>query len=121
MLVRISIIGLWAISFIILNYGAKKLADSLPSFTIGIERFLLYLLSMPWLYVLLAFYAVCAILYMVALRFMPLSTVGPVFTILGVIITASLGIIVFGEQMSLAKGIGFGFCLVGIIFILVSS
>jgi multidrug transporter EmrE-like cation transporter len=94
----IGIICLWALSFIILNIGAKKLS-LLISFDNGVMRLLLTLITCHWFYIVVPFYALCAILYLVLLKLMPISVVGPIILCIATLILSFLGAVVFREKV----------------------
>ena len=62
-------------------------------------------------------YAACAVLYVLALRLFPLSVAGPVFMTTGVFASALLGVLYFGEALSVARTIGVLLCLSGIVLL----
>ena len=95
----------WATGFAVLNFGAKKLAASLPALANGGAIGLIKaLLLSPWFPVLIACYIFCALFYMVALRLLPLSIAGPLFLIMGSLVAFIMGVAVFEESVSDMRG-----------------
>ena len=107
------IIAVWTVAFCVVNVMAKVWVGRLPSSEGGVPSVVRAVLLSPWLYGLVALYASCAVLYMMALRLMPLSVAGPVFTMLGAALGFVLGVVVFHEAISPVKTVGIGLCLTG--------
>lgn len=95
---EISLILLWSLSFTFLNIGAKKIS-ALISFDNGTAKLLLNIVSCKWFYVVVPCYALCAVLYLLLLKLMPISIIGPVVLCIATLILSFLGIIVFKEKV----------------------
>ncbi len=102
----------WIASFTTLNIIVKRLSGSLGHLsTIGQLQIML---RSPWLYIACVLYAFCALLYFFLLSRLPLSVAGPMFMVLGVVITAAIGAFGFGEPMGSEKLIGMTVCMIGL-------
>jgi len=120
-MLRFLVPAAWLLSFAALNYTTKRLTILMPPLSEGRGRLALFLLGSPWVYVMVALYVVCAVLYLAGVKIMPLSTAGPLFLIIGVLATTLLAMAFFGESMSLVKGVGIALCLAGAVLILWKS
>ncbi len=114
MLTRLAIYGVWLSSFAAVNVMAKGLAGRLGT-QAGFGGMAKAAFGSSGLYVIIILYGVCAVLYLASLRLMPLSVAGPLYTISGTVMTALLGVALFGEQMSAVKASGIGLCLIGVL------
>ena len=101
----------WLACFASLNVIVKQLSNS--TFKGGLLEGLLAMVGSPVLYLAMALYAACALLYFYSLTRLPLSTAGPVFMVLGVVTTSALGFTVFDEPVGSVKLAGIFICLVG--------
>lgn len=99
-MLRAGIVLAWLAAFCAVNYGAKRLVGSLDMSTGGPWSWIAALLGAPAVYGLGLLYALAALFYFIALRIMPLSVVGPLFLILGMIATSVLGAVIFNEPFS---------------------
>jgi len=72
------------------------------------------LAASPWLYLAVVLYGACALVYLISLRFLPLSTAGPIYMTLGVVASALTGLIYFAEPLSALKIGGVALCVTGI-------
>lgn len=118
---KILFVFIWTVSFVILSGLAKSIAVSL-NFDEGIRIWLFKnILGDCKLYIMVLLYFVCALMFFLLLRVMPLSVAGPLVSILGIVFTAGLGIAVFHEQITAVKICGFILCGLGIICILWSE
>ena len=111
----ISPVAAWLICFTVLNVLVKGLSLTVASGSL-LER-APGLLKSPNLYVAGILYVTCALLYLLALSRLPLSTAGPAFMVLGVVTTAILGAAVFGESLGFLKILGIGVCILGTVLI----
>jgi multidrug transporter EmrE-like cation transporter len=107
------ILSCWTASFVALSYGTKLVVQSLPSLSEGPRAICVFLLHSPWAYVLPWLYASCMVLYLAAMRLMPLSVAGPVVTVLGAVSTFILGAAVFHETVTMPRMTGVALCLAG--------
>jgi multidrug transporter EmrE-like cation transporter len=118
---KILVITIWLTCFGLVNVFAKNLVDRLNPMQSGILNTLQDVLLAPRFYLIFVLYSSCAVLYFIALRIMPLSVAGPVFTILGAMTTSILGVWILGESLSSLKIVGIGLCILGIGLILWQS
>ena len=102
----------WIASFTALNVIVKSLSGSLGHLTAFGQ--MQAMLRSPWLYVAGVLYVCCALLYFFLLGRLPLSVAGPVFMVLGIVITTAIGAFGFGEPIGLQKSLGMAVCLVGL-------
>jgi len=79
------------------------------------------LAASPWAYLAVLLYVACALFYLVALRLLPLSVVGPAYMTLGVFSAALTGILYFSEPVNAAKITGLALCAGGVILLSLSS
>lgn len=112
--VRLAIIACWAASFCALSYGAKILVMRIPPLGNGVSALARHLLLSGWTYLIFMLYGCCAVLYLAALRKMPLSIAGPVFLLLGSVLSLLLGVALLKESLSASQGVGCALCLAGI-------
>lgn len=111
---KLVVIALWAVSFLILNYGSKRLASTII-LDGGASRLAMSVVLSPWSYAVVILYGACAMFYMLLLRVMPLSIAGPVLLSLGIVITTAAGALFFKEDVLQARSvIGIILCLAGI-------
>jgi len=105
----------WLVCFVVLNILMKGLSLTTASDAFGEQAF--SLLRSPIFYVAGVLYVSCALLYLLALNRLPLSTAGPAFMVLGVVTTAILGAGVFGESLGYLKLLGIIICVLGTVLI----
>jgi multidrug transporter EmrE-like cation transporter len=117
-ILRFAVVAIWSVLFAVSYYALKRLMDGMPEFSFS-SKIVGYFLRSRWFYVAGFIYPFSVLLSSCSLRIMPVSTAGPVFFILGTVITILLGIFFFSETVSFIKGMGLGFCLLGVIMILV--
>jgi multidrug transporter EmrE-like cation transporter len=96
------------------NLVAKTVAHQIPSPYPTAREISWILFSSPRFYLMGLLYLSCAALYMVSLRLMALSTVGPLYLSLGAVATFLLGVLFFHESFSYVRLVGVGFCMLGI-------
>ncbi|MEK7447851.1 MAG: hypothetical protein AAB019_00030 [Planctomycetota bacterium] len=121
MTIKILLISLWSISFLLVNVGAKKLANIII-FNKGIIELIKSVIYVPWFYVVIFTYLTCAVLYLMLLKFMPLVAAGPIVLSLGIIILTLTGVVIFKERaFNAAQIIGIIFCLVGILLLQIAA
>lgn len=108
------IVCLWGVCFCILNAISKQFMLNLPVQN-GFISIVKYALTTYYLYSCVALYAVCSLTYLALLRIMPLVFVGPLICILGVVLTTTLGLVLFGETLSALGWVGLALCISGII------
>ncbi|MCP3943763.1 MAG: hypothetical protein GY710_20105 [Desulfobacteraceae bacterium] len=120
MSVRIFVIVFWSACFAGSYYSLKQLMVNMPSF----EPTLLwgsYFLRSVFFYVTVVCYPVMVLLSCISLRLMPVSSAGPIFMILGTIISIILGIFFFSEEIGTLKLAGIIFCGLGIILLIAGT
>ncbi len=116
MTLRILLVCFYMVCFCLLNLTAKSLVKQISISNTEIGLIHIILLS-PKSYLMGILYLLCALLYLVSLRLMPLSTAGPLFLSLGAIATFFIGVLFFQENFTYIRGIGIGLCIVGIVFL----
>lgn len=109
----------WLICFVVLNIIVKDVSRKI--FSGGLIESVFGMISSPLIYVAAVLYLSCAMLYFFSLSRLPLSTVGPVFMILGVVTTTVLGFVLFGEHVTKIKLLGAGVSLVGTLILLFAT
>lgn len=114
LMIKLAIFLGWVVLFAVLSYGAKTLATGLPPASLGVRHMIGFVWTSVWFYVIICLYVGCATLYMGALRIMPLSVAGPLFTVAGSVVALILGIVFFREDFSPAKLMGIMLCVAGI-------
>lgn len=118
--IRALTILLWVLFFTISYYSLKRLMDSLPS-SGGLQNMIHYAFTSIWFYAALFSYPLTAFLVALSLKIMPISSAGPVFLVLGSIISILLGMLFFSENISFLKWTGIFFCALGIILTTISK
>jgi len=119
MIIRFIIPLCWVLGFSILTYSTKSLTDGMPAIVQGWKGIFTYAVQCYWTYIMVSLYPVCALLYLCAVRIMPLSTAGPLFLIMGILVTSLLAIICFGESVTLLKVIGLVCSFIGAVLVAV--
>ena len=111
---RVCVVIAWSCAFCVLNFLTKQYAAKLTTPLSGWRELAGELLVSLSFYLMAFLYGVCAVLYLLALRLMPLSQAGPVFLTAGVLCTVALGTIWFQEAVTPMKLAGVFLCLSGI-------
>ncbi len=101
----------WTLSFSVLNVVVKSLSSSLGGLTATAQ--IEAMLRSPSLYAAGLLYGCCALLYFFLLGRLPLSVAGPMFMVLGIVITTAIGSLVFGESLGPQKTVGMLVCMLG--------
>ncbi len=120
LLIRVGIISVWGVCCAVSYYSMKRLMNEMPKFSFSWEL-LNFFLTNSYFYLALFLYPVTIVLVALAFKFMPVSTAGPAFLILGSIISILLGVCFFSEIISPLKWTGIGCCLLGVILIIISK
>lgn len=114
---KILITIVWSVCFFLVNVGAKKLARVLI-LDKGVAEAVSSAVYYPWTYLVLVLYVMCAALYMLLLRLMPISAAGPLTLSLGIVIVTLTGAIIFREDiLDIWQITGIVFCILGIVFL----
>lgn len=114
---KIVLTALWGICFFVLNVGAKRLAASI-TLEKGLAGSIMAFISSPWAYIVVGLYGVCAIIYMLLLRILPISVAGPVVLSFGIVILTLAGAVIFREEVFRPAQIaGIILCLAGILLL----
>jgi multidrug transporter EmrE-like cation transporter len=118
LIIRVSIVLAWTILFSISQFSTKKFMTELPTLSASKET-LLFAITNKWFYIAGIIFPISVAISCLSYRFMPVSTAGPLFFALGTIISLIVGVACFSEVISCLKGIGIGFCLLGISLIFI--
>lgn len=110
---RVLIISAWAFGFIVLNFLAKKMMSTLPSFADSPLLVARHIFGGTLFYVIVCLYGVCASLYLLGIQVMPLAVVGVTFQIVGLLASVGLGVLIFGERLTFVQIIGVAACVIG--------
>ena len=114
MISRIMVVLSWLVCFALVNAGAKMYMQRIPWPVATTGELLRSVLLTPWPYGLVVLYGMCATLYMISLRLMPLSVAGPMFLVLGALVTFMLGVMLFGESPNMVRFVGVALSIVGV-------
>lgn len=108
-----ALLTIWAVSYAVLSLFSKRLALSLPSLSqISLTSVVSVLIDPVFLGVLV-FNGICALAYLLSLRFLPLSVGGPLFVVTGACTATLIGAFAFAERVGPTQLAGLGLCLVG--------
>lgn len=108
----------WLVCFTILNIVTKMFVQTVPWPPGNHMNLIQVITSSPWPYIMVLLYVLCAALYMICLKYLPLSIAGPAILVLGTISTFAVGILLWKEPIVRIKVVGNMLCILGIILML---